>query len=329
MKYSILLLALIVTACHQNPAPVDKSPFVVRTYHLKLAERIREVLFAQGRYYCLLETGKFICLNRQFQVDSTITQTISNEVFERGFLGDDQLMAAKRIKNNLFEEYFLDEHFQWQKTDQILSAEPAQAEEPFQIHHCCMGEFGGAIFFKDKRTERVYSCPATCVVALNKIGNDYYVTNTLAHSEGFSEILLIKDPKQLFELKTDSLKNSCNWWTWFVHFKDGFAGMEKFEIGTTKLLDTIGLLTTISFVRDGELYHLCSDQNRSFVGKLNKGHMQMLDSIFTQNLRSYLPVFGADGDVERFFAEPRRPSGFFAIHQDTISVVTIQYNRKY
>lgn len=328
MKYSILLLALIFTACHQDKAPTAKSPFVVRTYNLKLTERIREVLFAQGRYYCLLETGRFICLNRQFQVDSVITEALSTEVFDEGFLWNDELIAAKRIRDNTFEEYGLDQHFQWQKVDALLPAKSTQKEEPFWIHQCCVGEFGGAIFFKDKNTQRIYSCPATCAAALNKIGTHYYLTNFSAHGSQ-SEILFIEDPRKLYELKPDSV--SCNWWTPFVSTKYHSAEIKKFEIGTKKLLDTLGLLTFTSFVRNGVLYHLCSDQTQdlSFVGKLEKDNMQMVDSIFTQNLWSYRPVIGATSNAEVYFVKYSITPGFFAIDRDTISIVTTQSNRQH
>jgi len=113
-----------------------------------------------------------------------------------------------------------------------------------------------------------------------------------------------------------------------VDHKDGFAGMKKFEIGTEKLLDTIGLLTVASFEREGELYHLCSDQQRSFLGKLVNGKMQMLDSIFTKNLWPYEPVMGA-GDTRKSSSDTPTRSGFFAIQGDTIAIVSIQYRPGY
>lgn len=273
-KPSILLLALLFIACEHYPKPVAVSPFTIQTYQLQLSERVRSVVFSQGHYYCLLENGKFICLNRDFQIDSTITKAIGQQDFDFGFLKSGKLMAVKRVMDTIFQEYFLDHHFHWQKTSTVLPKLAVQIEkEPFSIRHCCIGEFGGAIFFKDNATGRVYSCPATCVAAINEVAGKYYVTSMLPHLEGFSEILSIEDPKKLYELKADSLKNSCNWWTQFVNHKDGFVGMKKLKIGTEELLDTIGLLTVASFEREGELYHLCSDQNRSFLGKLVHGKM--------------------------------------------------------
>lgn len=327
-KPSILLLALLFIACEHYPKPVAVSPFTIQTYQLQLSERVRSVVFSQGHYYCLLENGKFICLNREFQIDSTITKAIGQQDFDFGFLKSGKLMAVKRVMDTIFQEYFLNQRFHWQKTSTVLPKLAVQIEkEPFSIRHCCIGEFGGAIFFKDNTDGRVYSCPATCVAAVNKIDNQYYITSFMPNGPS-SEILLIKDPKKLYELKVDSLKNSCNWWTQLVDHKDGFAGMKKLEIGTEKLLDTIGLLTVASFELKGEMYHLCSDQNRSFLGKLVHGKMQMLDSIFTENLWRYEPVMGA-GDTRRSLSNTPTRSGFFAIQGDTIAVVSIQYRPEY
>lgn len=329
MKILILsILSVLFFACAYRPTPSAISPFIIQIHQLQLSERIRSVVFSQGHYYCLLENGKFICLNREFQIDSSITKAIGQRDFDFAFLENNQLRAAQRIRDTVFEEYTLDQHFQWQKISRTLSKGPKPSiKEPFSIDHCCIGEFGGAIFFKDNATGCVYSCPATCVAAINEIENQYYITS-FAPNGPSSEILLIKDPRELYELKVDSLKNSCNWWTQFVSHKDGFAGMKKFETGTEKLLDTIGLLTVASFERKGELYHLCSDQNRSFLGKLVNGKMQMVDSIFTENLWPYETVMGA-GDTRRSSSGAPTRSGFFAIQGDTIAIVSIQYRPGY
>lgn len=54
-------------------------------------------------------------------------------------------------------------------------------DENYYARRACSGEWGGSIWFKNKRTGIEYSCSATCPVIINKIGEKYIVTNTLAH----------------------------------------------------------------------------------------------------------------------------------------------------
>src|ERR1700722_17794087 len=54
-------------------------------------------------------------------------------------------------------------------------------DENYLVTKTCSGEWGGTIWFKNKKTGITYACSATCPVAVNKINGKYFITNTLAH----------------------------------------------------------------------------------------------------------------------------------------------------
>lgn len=248
--------------------------------------------------------------------------------FYFAYLSGDTLIAGNYINDTTAKTYYLDQNQKWQPTTNLQSDKPFFEDERFIVRTCCVGEFGGAIFFTDKQSKRVYSCPSTCATVINKINGSYYVTNTLAHMSGSTEILKIEDPTKLYELKADSLKNGCNWYMHFVTYEDGYAGMKKFEIGTQKILDTIGVLTMTSFIFNDQLYHINTDFKKTFISKIQGDSLLFVDSIFNKPLWSYEPTNSKYGTMDLHSFNNRETSGFFTISNDTISIITFTSDRK-
>jgi len=323
-----IILTTIIWSCGQKskPDPVDK--FVVKTYFIALDTNVRTTVFYKNHYYCLTGNNQFICLNNRFEVDSGVTNSISQMKFYFSYLSGDTLIAGNYINDSTAKTYFLDENQKWQPTTKTQADKPFFEDERFIVRTCCVGEFGGAIFFTDKKSKRVYSYPSTCATIINKISGSYYVTNTLAHKSGSTEILKIEDPSKLYELKADSLKNSCNWYMHFVTYEDGYAGMKQFEIGTQKILDTIGVLTMTSFVFNNQLYHINADFKKTFISKIQGDSLLLVDSIFNKPLWSYEPENRKYGKMDLHSFNNRETSGFFAISNDTISIITFDNDRK-
>lgn len=78
-------------------------------------------------------------------------------------------------------------------------------DENYIVTSKCRGEFGGRIFFKDKKTDVVSIAYATCPVILHKINNKYHLTTSLDHATGFYEIYEIDDPDELTVQVNDTL----------------------------------------------------------------------------------------------------------------------------
>ena len=131
-------------------------------------------------------------------------------------------------------------------------------DELYDIYAICNGEWGGTIFFKDKKTNENYEAASTCPIVINKINNEYYVTNILDHLAFSASVLKISDPAELessnlnFESREGSLYNK----------------------GVELLLDIFDVDIATSFVVDDQLFHLYTDENGTYVGKIEKGEMR-------------------------------------------------------
>ena len=52
-------------------------------------------------------------------------------------------------------------------------------DSTYQIHGCCVGEFGGSLFFYNKRNKRLYFYNSECVYQVVNYHNSYYVFDNL------------------------------------------------------------------------------------------------------------------------------------------------------
>lgn len=326
--FLFIILITTIWSCGQKSQPAPDDKFVVKTYSIALNTNVRTTIFYKNHYYCLTGNKQFICLNNKFEIDSSITNSISQQHFDYSFISGDTLIAGVYVKDTATKNYYLNNELKWQLLTKNQKHEPFFEDEKFSVTSCCVGEFGGAVFFTDKKNKRVYSCPATCATIINKVGGIYFVTNTLAHMDGSTEILKIEDPTKLYELTADSLKNHCNWWTQFVTYEDHFAGMKKFEIGTQKILDTIGILTMTSFVFNDQLYHINSDRKKTFISKIQGDTLLLIDSIFNKRLWSYEPENRKYGKMQLHAFNNRETSGFLTINSDTISIITFDNGKQ-
>ena len=190
-------------------------------------------------------------------------------------------------------------------------------DEKYIVRKTCDGEWGGSIWFKDKRTGIEYSCSATCPVIVNKIKDSYYVTASLTHMSGFSTILEISNPKAMDIFKKPIKKN-------IVNGKEViYAGdlESQSQNGTKVLLDSIGVLTLGSFPYKEELYHIVSDRQRTYLATIENRRFIMQEQILDHGLVTYDPemIKTADGHYVMFF-DDANSSGYFDVKGDMITV---------
>ena len=107
-------------------------------------------------------------------------------------------------------------------------------DKDWQVTSECMGEFGGTITFINRATNERSTAKATCPIAVHKIGEKYYVTNSLAHMSGFGSVYEISNPDLIDEVKP------------------------------IELIQEIGVTILGSFVYNNRLFHIVSRYDFNF-----------------------------------------------------------------
>jgi hypothetical protein len=125
----------------------------------------------------------------------------------------------------------------------------------YNVFSTCNGEWGGTIYFQNKKTEEVFEAASTCPIVVNKIGKEYYVTNYMGHLVGLASVLRIPDPSKLQKSKLAFEREQGS----------------QYNDGIQTLLDTVDFYIPTSFVVDGELRHLYSDEKGTYIGEIENG----------------------------------------------------------
>ena len=191
-------------------------------------------------------------------------------------------------------------------------------DKDFLVRKTCSGEFGGSIWFKDKKTGVEYSCAATCPVVINKLDGKYIVTSTIAHLIGFSQIIEIDNPKDLdiFKLPKPRQKKGK------LIIRAIGDDESKSIKGTKVLVDTTGILTIASFPYNGQLYHIITDFHKTFIAKIENKKFVTIDTVSTQTLWTYDPeVIRTIDNHYLVFFDNDKAKGYLDLFENDIDLV--------
>ncbi|RQO39045.1 hypothetical protein DBR39_08595 [Chryseobacterium sp. KBW03] len=128
------------------------------------------------------------------------------------------------------------------------------SDTTYEVWKTCSGEWGGTVYFKNKKSKKIYYAKATCPVAVNKIKNKYYISNSMSHGTGSSDILEITDPEKMEQTDTIPIYNPD------IITRKYESHSSK---GTKQMVDSIGVALMTSFVYDKKLYSILSNYNQT------------------------------------------------------------------
>ena len=160
---------------------------------------------------------------------------------------------------------------------------PIYEDEQYSVYSSCSGEWGGSLRFTNKTSNERFECKATCPIVIYKIDGKYIVTCSLAHLNGSSEILEIGNPELLKPIAKSAGKKSEK--------KVMVVGSNesKSEKGTRTLVDSVGVMTLGSFPYNNELYYIVTDNERTFLAKIQNGGFSLVKLLLNEHITGYSP----------------------------------------
>jgi hypothetical protein len=165
-------------------------------------------------------------------------------------------------------------------------------DENYYVRRTCSGEFGGSIWFRNKKTGIEYSCAAKCPVIVNKIENKYIVTTSISHFQGFASVFEIKNPDSMDIFQKPEPERAVYKWGWKkrkwyqwkfrkVYYAYHAGDLEsKSRKGRTSLVDTIGVTILLSIPYKEQLYHIVSDSKTLYLCQLENNILTTIDTIY-------------------------------------------------
>ncbi len=151
-------------------------------------------------------------------------------------------------------------------------------DSDFKVYGYCGGEFGGALMFQDRqKTDSVYYLECTCPVMIDRRPDGYYITESLAHMDGFGKVQFFSSPKELLNVHLDSLRT--NWKKRkFPNLKENEI-WKKLENQGKILIDTMGLTFNIFFSYKDNNYLIYSDYKNTYLGHLISKRLVPIDTL--------------------------------------------------
>lgn len=206
-----LIALLFVLSCGRktlNDSSFQAFNFHERQVSLDCDTPIESSGLFEGRIICLQENGNLIAFDSSLVRDRTAEQKFEGKRFTAlHYLHDTIFLRKDRnmfyVGSNLTINRYLPRR-------EFIPGTLFQ-DSLYQVYALSLGEFGGTIFFRDKKSGRLFSYPesiwATQVLRHN---NQYYVVENLAHMHGYCGLLVIPNPNNLIEIP-DCFAYHINW----------------------------------------------------------------------------------------------------------------------
>lgn len=227
------------------------------------------------------------------------------------------LLISCRKESSVFkiEINYVDKNLVEDELKQIKYFDPPgflYKDEKYEVWKSCSGEWGGTVYFKNKQTGIIHYAIATCPVSVNKIDGKYYVSNSLSHMIGFSDILEIADPEKM------ETTNKLPIFHPDIITREYEA---KSHSGTKTLLDSSGISIATSFVYDKKLYSIISnrDASETTVSELKNNKFYSVAKL-PEKLFYSEPIIIKESENHQklYFQNPK--SGVLEINNDIIKI---------
>lgn len=251
-------------ACTTKKQDIKAKDFSVSVKSIKGDTIISSAVYFAGHILCLQEDSKLFVLDTAFNfVDSLTAKFLKLKIQFLHSYNDTILVSTD---NDIF---YLDTGFILRKYNNqpFKYGLPFFNDSTYFVHACSAGEWGGSVFFWNKKTNKTYSYPATDVQQVLHFKGSYIVSSFLAHMSGFSDYLSISDPTKLYELKDEKQKTFCNWYMEVDSIKDKKLFDTITPPGVKYYSDKFTTRTLTVFPFDDTLYSIYSTDSATILAK--------------------------------------------------------------
>jgi hypothetical protein len=181
-------------------------------------------------------------------------------------------------------------------------------DDNYFISEFCLGEFGGWITFKNKKTESEYICESTCPLLINKFNGKYIITGSLSHMQGFTKVYEITNPLLLKKIDRGEK---------IMSQKVGHKGAKI-------LVDEIGMTTLFTFEYNNRLFHIASNSKETFVSESENGKFKKLQSLYDKGIYTIVPrIFNSSNSSKIYFDNYTNIKGYIEVDKNNITIYTV------
>jgi len=249
----------------------------IDTISVNIKGNIQQAIKYKNKYYCFFNENKpyggfdlhFYLLSEKGIVEKEILVPFElQESYLDLHIRNDSILVKDYYRHTTF---FLDTiKHEWRKTKEVDDL--IFEDEDYYVTHLDFGEWGGSIWFRNKRDGNVYEMASSSNPIVNKIMNRYYVTLP-------NRVIEIEDPAKMKKSKPDSCYKviETKKWSWgsFSNKGTNFLYIDS----TLRTRNDKDFHVATSFVFNNSLINLCIDSNVIVLSKIENGKMIAIDTI--------------------------------------------------
>ncbi|MGX5819822.1 hypothetical protein ACWKWU_16615 [Chitinophaga lutea] len=263
---TFLLSCFFLTFCGMPLA--FAQAFNVVAIEVPVDTGVSSAVFYRGHIYGMLEDG------RLFKADTStriIEEIRAPPKLISLFTREDSLFAWGDW-NSLY--YFNGQRFVWlrkgREWDKLLE------DARYTVYASCSGEWGGSVYFADKRTGTVHAASATCPQAVFTTDSGYLVLATLSHMMGSFEVILIANPRALKPYSSPPKREN----------RVAYVGENETHSrqGITRIAQFQGVVLIGAWLSGGKLTYIVDQQNGVFLCRLQDGQFTRLQQLLDDGL---------------------------------------------
>ncbi|HXD93914.1 MAG TPA: hypothetical protein VNX01_11935, partial [Bacteroidia bacterium] len=265
-----------------NPICFDLKEIVLKNSATKKYPIAYSVIY-QGKLITLFEPGHFICYTiATMQRDVEFENKINLKTFQYNWRLDDKLVA---ISNGKY--FYLNSDNVWldYAAPPPLINQPTLFEDSTYISFCdCYGEFGGTVYFYNKKSLQVHFAKATCANSVIKKESKYFVLSELGHGSDHSNLQEIEFPDKLAYVDTSKLNKRFR-----------FRGEAPPDyIDSSKASKTLFRYWEIAilsaFPYKGKILNLVSWRDQKFLAELENNKFKIVTPLFNKEFFIHDPI---------------------------------------
>ncbi len=299
MKYFTFLF-FVLLSCSEKEELFIPEKFEIEKLEVEMPYQVRDLIKYENGYICRFDSYRDTAftigvLNQDFTLNRIKSKRLNqekNQWFSAIWTSGDTLYGIvggwrgySKMYWNKDKWIFVESGYETKKNYQSIELNyPIYEDNDFIVSSCCRGEFGGAIYFRDKKTGKTYSCRATCLNSIQKLNGSFYVTSSLPHASGFATIIKIDNPRKLFEIKNKSQLVDCGWYD--IYPEDSKDNEIKHPVGYDKgyetLLDTMDIHVLGAFSYKNHIYHIYSDDRNTYLSYITNKKLKIIDTLINK-----------------------------------------------
>lgn len=227
----------------------------------------------------LFENGNFACFKLDsFERDTKLEDKLNTKKFKYHWIIDKQLGA---LSGNSIYKWNGNKWIKHKNYFPLKNQPKLFEDDEFVVYGDCHGEWGGTVYFYEKKSSKTFFTESTCANSVIKDKNGYNVLAHLGHGGGSTEIKTIVNPKKLTSAKPNEIRKTVN--------GEALGYVDKSN-AYKKKIDFYGVQIFSSFKYQNKELFIVHLSDLTFLAEIKGNEIEIVNPLFFSDLYTHDPI---------------------------------------